>query len=156
MTPEGRALPEKCRWLACPRREGEAVPLISPSKQPGTLPLGEDVCNCLSLLGMRTSGPEEEEGTAGCWQSVTPLDSSPLRCTCLAGTFTLAQHLAPSSSSQPQRRPRSPCSGELPAGDVPPALRAFAVQAPATPDASSKTRVLENIHLVASAYWEKT
>lgn len=67
----------------------------------------------------------------------------------------LAQHFALSSSIQPQKRPHSPCSGELPEGNVPPTLRMFAVEAPRTLNTSSETRVLENIQLVTSEYWEK-
>lgn len=116
----------------------------------------KDVCNCLSpagkekLWGIRRRTRLQGAGSQSHgWTLLLFAMHLPNQ------DIKVAQHFALSSSSQPQKRPHSPCSGELPAGNMPPTLRIFAVEAPRTPNPSSKTRFLENIQLVASEYWEK-
>lgn len=122
--------------LPLPGRKGKLFHALHPGLSLGLL--GKRGYNCLSPAG-RDLGQQEgirQEGAGGHTAGLVP----PLRCSRLTGKRSLPSTLPLPPAPTTEQTAQNHCSGELPAGNAPPTLRMFAVQAPRTANASSKTR----------------
>lgn len=127
--------------LPFPDRKVRLFQSFHPGISLGLILWGKMSAIAFLLLGMRTSGASGG-GQDRRVLAVSHADGlfPSLCCTCLTETTSLPSAL-PFAPALSQKGPQSPCSGEFPAGNVPPTLRTLSVEAPRAPSATSKTRV---------------